>query len=78
MNRFKLKAENYCEAKYMGVLPKSFKTIKEALDFANGRKCIHESYLLQYDPDNEDIIISMQEIADVFESGEHIEDFDFF
>lgn len=76
--KFKLRAHAEYEDEYLGVLPRSFNSIDEAVLYAKLKNAVADTYLVENLPDEENIIISMQEIVDVIETGEVIEDLSFF
>lgn len=76
MKKFRLLPESYFSSE---LLPRSFDRVEDAYKYAKEHKLIPHCYLLQREDDeNDDIRISMQEIADVFEDGEAPEDLYFF
>ena len=78
MKKFKLNADDSYQIEFINTLPRSFDLVQEALTYAKSINAIPCTYLVQHEEDGEDIIISMQEIADMVESGEDVQELDMF
>lgn len=77
-----LRPESWANSRTISILNyggKEFKWLSDVWKFACDNDIIQETYVVQIEPNQiNDLRCSMNEVNDMYESGEHPEDLDFF